>query len=133
MNLKKLQSELDLTLHDALLRKLSTDFVAGTADFILDVCVGDPDGKSERERERRRAGRLQLTGLQYLAVDPPDPNSPYGDQSPVRVDPCDADQEVATRYRIPDGAFSGRFFVSDWNGFIHFAAAAATLEWLEPE
>ena len=133
MNIAELEAELGITFHDSLLRKLSTDFVARTVEFVLDVCVGDPEATTEQQRERRRAARLELTGLQYLVIDPPDPSYPYRDHSPVDVDPCDANKELAARYRTPEGAFAGRLFVSDWNGFIHFAAMNAALTWLEAE
>lgn len=130
MTIKELEAKLGLTLHDAQLDSLSVDYVKRTANFIMDICVGDPEAKAEKDRERWRKGRLSLTGLQYLVIDPPDPTYLYNDPSAVDLDPCDADQEIAPRYRIPDDGFEGRFFVSDWNAFIHFAATNATLNWL---
>jgi hypothetical protein len=32
--------------------------------------------------------------------------------------------------QVPAGGFAGRFFVTEWNGFIHFAALEARLTWL---
>ena len=132
MNITELEKEHGISFHDSLLRELSTNLAGRTVEFVLDVCVGDPDAKPGPERERRRAARLRLTGLEYLVVDPPDPSYPYSRHEPVDIDLCEPDKEVAGRYRIPQAAFAGRFFVSDWNAFIHFAALNAALTWLEP-
>jgi len=32
--------------------------------------------------------------------------------------------------QVPAGGFAGRFFVTEWNAFIHFAALDARLTWL---
>ena len=133
VSIGELEAKLEISLHDSLLRELSTDLVGRTAEFILDVWVGDPEAAPGPERERRRAARLTLSGLEYLVVDPPDPSYPYALRKPVDLDPCGPDNEVAGRYRLPEGAFAARFFVSDWNAFIHFAAMTAALTWLEPE
>ena len=131
MNVAEVQTQLQITFHDSLLRELSTKFAERTVLFVLEVWVGDLDAPPGPDRERRRAARLELTGLEYLVVDPPDPTYPYGRHEPVDIDPCDADQGFVSRYTIPQGAFAGRFFVSDWNAFIHFAAMQASLTWLE--
>ena len=133
MGIEELETELGITFHDSLLRTLSANFAKRTAEFVLDVCVGDPDAATESERERRRAARLELAGLEYLVVDPPDPKYPYRAHRPVDIDPCGPDQSMTARYPVPQGAFAGRFFVSDWNAFIHFAAMQVAVTWLEPE
>jgi hypothetical protein len=133
VNITQLEHELGITLHDALLCTLSTDFINRTAELVLEVCVGDPDAPCDAARERHRKGRLELTGLEYLAVDPPDPAYPYRKAQSVDIDPCDADLAVSSRYEMPEGAFAGRLFVSDWNAFIHFAAMNATMSWVQPE
>jgi len=132
VSIAELETELGISLHDSLLHELSTNLVNRTAEFVLDVSLGDPNASPGPDRERRRAARLRLTGLQYLVVDPPDPSYPYGLGEPVDIDPCGPDNVVAGRYRLPEGAFAARFFVSGWNAFIHFAAMHAALTWLEP-
>ncbi len=83
MNIKELESDLNLTFHDALLREISTNFVARTADFILDVCVGDPESKSELpvfsgsfaeqvaafEQDLIRQALVETNGVQRRAAD----------------------------------------------------------------
>ena len=133
MGITELEAEFDISFHDSMLRTLSANFAKRTAEFVLDVCVGHPGAATESERERRRAARLELAGLEYLIVDPPDPKYPYRKHEPVDIDPCDPDQTMTASYPIPQGAFAGRFFVSDWNAFIHFAAMQVALTWLESE
>ena len=133
MSIEELERELGISFHDALLCTLSTDYVRRTAELILDVCVGDPDAPPGPARERRRRGRLELTGVEYLAVDLPDPTYPYRGRGSVDFDPCAADPSVSSRFQIPEGAFAARFFVSDWNAFIHCAAMNAAVSWLQPE
>lgn len=133
MSIEELERDLGISFHDALLRTLSTDFVSRTAEMVLDVCVGDPGAPLGTERERRRRGRLVLTGLDYLAVDPRDPTYPYRGPGSVDVDSCAADPAMASRYPISAEAFAARLFVSDWNAFIHVAAMNATMQWLQPE
>jgi hypothetical protein len=133
MTIPDLESELGVTFHDALLHSLTADFVNRVAVFILDMWVGNPDSESIAERERRRTGRLELSGLQYLAIDPPDPKYPYAEPAAVDIDPCGPDEALASRYELAAGLFAGRMFVSDWNGFIHFAAANAALTWVNAD
>lgn len=135
MNITELESTRNVTFHDADLRSLTVDYVAQKAVLVLDVWIGwmsDPATASYEERERRRPGRLELTGLQYLVVEPPDPTYPYTNAS-IEIDPCDADEALSSRYPEPAGVFSGRFFVSAWNSFIHYAAADAELVWMDEE
>jgi len=133
LNIKDLERELGISLHDAMLRTLTTDLIGRTAELVLDVCVGDPEAPPGPDRERRRRGRLELTDVEYLAVEPPDPRYPYRLPGSVQVDSCDADPALSSRYHMPEGTFAGRLFVTDWNSFIHLSARNATLSWLEPE
>ena len=133
MNIKELEIQLDISLHDSLLHAMTTDLARQTADFVLNIWVGDLGATSHRDRERRRVGQLRLTGVQYLVVDPPDPDYRYRLHAPVDIDLCEADPTMTARYPTEDGVFAGRFFVSDWNSFIHFAATSASFSWLEPE
>src|SRR5689334_4432465 len=109
-----------------MLRSISTDLVDQRAEFVVDLCVGDPNASTKAERERRRRARLQLTGLQYLVIEAPDPSYRYQLGAPVDIDSCEADPAMNLPSRGGEGVFAGRFFVSDWNAFIHFGATNAT-------
>lgn len=111
---------------------MSIDFTARKAVFTLSVWVGSMLNPPGPEREKYRKGRLTLVGLEYLAIEPPQPDYPYGEGGSIRIDLDDPDDAVAGSRPHAKQGFAGRFFVSEWNSFIHFAAEDATLEWLEP-
>jgi hypothetical protein len=130
VKLQALEEELLNGLHDALLRAISLDVVGQTAEIQLDICVGDPDGETEAAREAYRPARIRLSGLVYLIVDPPGPGYTSLLGSPLRIDLCDADPDVASLRAISQGELAARIFVSEWNSFIHFAAGDVDLQWL---
>jgi len=130
VNLEELEGDLPNGLHDALLRGFSSDLPERRAEFILNVWLGDLHSSVTAERERYRAARLELLGLAYLVVDAHHPTYPVGDGAPVRVDACAADDDPQRAPQVPPGGFAGRFFVTEWNAFIHFAARDARLTWI---
>lgn len=130
MNIEDLEANLPNGLHDALLREFSTDRADRRAEFILDVWLGDLHSSETAERERYRPARLELLGLAYLIADDCDPRYPAGDGLAVRIDICAADDDAERSRQVPAGGFAGRFFVTEWNAFIHFAALDARLTWI---
>ena len=132
VNLEALEEELPNGLHDALLSSISYDLVAQTADFTLDVWVGNLDSKIEAIREEYRSAHLRLTGLAYLVIDPAGPGHTSLLGSHVRID-CESDPSVESPIGIPVGGFAAQFFVSAWNSRIRFAALDAELAWLATE
>jgi hypothetical protein len=130
MNLDDLADELPNGFHDALLRAYSSDPAAQRAEFLLDVWIGDLHSDRSKERERRCRARLEFLGLAYLIVDSSDPRYPATNESPLQIDACTADDNPDLARAVPPGGFAGRFFVTEWNAFIHFAALEARLTWL---
>jgi hypothetical protein len=131
MNIEELEAELPNGLHDALLRTYAAHPTEARAEFVLDVWIGDLHSSVAAERERRRAARLELLGLVYLLVDEPDPRYPVTKVSPVQIDACAADDNAELARQVPQGGFAGRFLVTEWNAFIHFAARDVRLTWLD--
>jgi len=131
LNIEELEAQLPNGLHDSLLRTFSSDPQEGRAEFILDVWIGDLESQTTLDRERRRAARLELLGLAYLVVDVPDPSYRFRDSSPLQIDTCAADDDLVRAGQVPEGGFAGRFFVAEWNSFIHFAALDACLTWID--
>lgn len=131
MTIDELESELPNGLHDALLRTFSSDPAERRAEFVIDVWLGDLHSAETAERERYRPARLELVGLAYLVADDSDPQYPARDGSVVRIDACGADDDSERVRQVPHGGFAGRFFVNEWNAFIHFAALDARLTWLD--
>ncbi len=131
MNITELEADLPNGLHDAVLRTFSTDLVARRAEFILDVWLGDLHSSVTSERERYRSARLELLGLAYLIVDDRDSRDSLKREAPLQIDACAADDDPDRSRQVPHGGFAGRFFVTEWNGFIHFAALDARLIWMD--
>ena len=121
MTIFELEASIDCGFHDALLHAYSVDLVARMARFRLEICVGNPAASDYASREARRFGTLILSGLEYLAFDLPDFN--YDGRTPYLIDLCGP--SIASGSASKDGLFSGRFFVSSTNSFVHFSAMAA--------
>jgi len=125
--LQEVADELPNGLHDAQIVSCALDFAARAVAFELAVWLGD-----EAEPERYRRAHLKVTGLVFCAFDPPDPRYPFADAKPLVVDLCDADPAVPANAVLPENAFSARFWVANWNSFIHLAATHAELTWASP-
>lgn len=130
MNIDEIAADLPNGLHDALLRTLSSDPAERRAELILDIWLGDLHSAAASERECYRAARLELLGLAYLVLDDAHQQHSVTDGSPVQIDVCDADDSPERVRQVPLGGFAGRFFVTEWNAFIHFAALEARLTWI---
>jgi len=131
MNIEQIEADLPNGLHNALLRTLSSDPAERRAEFILDVWLGDLHSSAAWHRECYRAARLELLGLAYLVLDDSHTRHPATDVSPVQIDACAADDNLERSRQVPRGGFAGRFLVTEWNAFIHFAALNARLTWIE--
>jgi hypothetical protein len=131
VNIDELEADLPHGFHDTLLRTYSANLAQRRAEFVLDVWVGDLNSAVTSERERRRPARLELLGLGYMIVDESDPRYSRLDLSPVQIDACAADDDPDRLRQVPAGGFAGRFWVTEWNAFIHFAALEARLTWIE--
>ena len=132
MNIEELDRTLPNGFHDSRLRGISVDYEAQTAFLALDIWIGDQEAQAGLERERLRPARLDLIGLEYLVLEPPDPRYKYRDAGSVTLDLCDSDPAIAGSRPISPGGFAARFFVNEWNAFIHFAAKDVCLRWTDP-
>ena len=129
MNIEEL--ERTVGFHDSCLRRFTVDYEAQTASLALDIWVGEVEAPAGADRERLRTARLDLIGLEYFVVDPPDPRYKYRDAGSVTIDLCGSDPALAISRPLALGGFAGRFFVNEWNAFIHFAAKDARLTWTD--
>ena len=130
MNISEIEANLPNGLHDMLVERLSIDFIARVATLDVSVWVGDLTSSLHAEREARRRGKLALHGLQFCILEPPDPRYPFAKPDALwLVDLMDADPNVVGSIPLPPTAFSVRFFVNQWNSFIHVSALDASLAW----
>ena len=128
MTVTELDRELPNGFHDAQVRTIAVDFVARIVTIGLDLWSGSMDQPRGGGRETYRAAMLELRGLGYVVMEPPDARSSGAAAKPVRIDLC----EVAASNNLPPpqaGAFVSRFFVQDWNAFITVSALDASLNW----
>jgi len=116
--------------HDAEVRKITVDYEHRRATIDLAVWVGDMDDPPER-REVYKEGQLEISGLLFLAIEPPDASYPFQDNPELIVDGCDMTNVIDKKLlkSLPAYAFVRSFFVKDWNSFIHIAAKEAALIW----
>ena len=134
MTLEDLENTLPNGLHDAEVHKLSVDYVGRTLTLDLSVWVGDMDDPPER-REAYRAGRIEISGLQFFVVEPPDPRYPFADALGLTIDGCDMSKNLNNEVvaSLPDGAFVRSLWVNQWNAFMHIAATKAEILWRDEE
>jgi hypothetical protein len=91
-------------LHDAEVESVHIDQAKQTITMTVYVWVGSLEDPGD-DREPYRRGRLEFRGVRYCAMDAPD-------ERDVRTMP-----------------FTGRFWVDEWNGFLHVAALEVAFSW----
>lgn len=121
------------SFHDSTINKISVDFLAREAKFECIIFVVGPDDRDAQPREA--SGVLTLTGLLYIAVEPPFPNYPYEEDGleisydgPVETTDFKAPTPNLPE-SLPDDAFAHCFFINNWNSFMFVAATGAYFEW----
>lgn len=110
-------------MHDRLCRPISaTGFEA----------VGGPSGTMELYRP----ATVNLTGMHFWIVEPPDPNYP-GDDAWLIIDTGKVSALKRTPAVhlpvVPQTAFVNWIYVQQWNAFMYVAAEAADHRWTGPE
>ena len=130
--------ELDQTLpngfHDAQIRRVAIDDRAGIVTLDMGLWVGKLGSPNQEEYQH---ATVTASGLAFCSIDAPDSTYPYlPDASPVSVsgDTAKLDHlpELAKlQPTFPEGVLCYRFFVNDWNSFIHIAAKDVQIVWGE--
>jgi hypothetical protein len=121
---------------DAEMTALSLDYGSRAATLHLNLRGNLPDSADSQQYGR---AVLTLLGLYYFAIDPPDLDHLfYPRQLKVVFDGMPEDSEQFPLFEhlkpeLPGGAFCCRFYIHDWNSFIHMAAKDAQFSWLEAE
>lgn len=118
---------------DAYIDGLHVDYQDRTAELRLNLRPNPPDSPSRDEYQR---AVLLLRGFYYFVIEAPDDDHLWYPVRSVQVNgyPEDASQFPLFEHlkpKLPAGAFCCRFFVHDWNSFIHIAAKDAHFSWVE--
>jgi hypothetical protein len=129
MTLEELENTLPNGLHDAEVRRISVDYEHRNLGIDVDIWVGKMTDPSEK-REAYRKGRIEISGLLFLVMEPPDAGYPFANGD-LRIDGCDLRKNLDRKLldSLPAEAFFRSFWVSEWNAFIHIAATEAQISW----
>ena len=117
---------------DAEITFIAVDYGERAATLHLNL-RGNPPESADRDVYSRAV--LRATGIYYVSIDPPDPGQLfYPRREKITVDglPEDPQDFPLFNHLVPKlsvGSFCCRFFVHDWNSFIHIAAADAEFSW----
>jgi hypothetical protein len=123
------------SFHDALLNRLTLDYLLRTATFDMELCVGNPESESAEEREAHAKGVLSFKNFIFCTIEAPDPGYNFMDEgglwitsdgpiSKLKGDICSDLMD-----KVPKDAFAHYFFNSDWNSFIYISAYSAEFKW----
>ena len=135
MDLDQLLDHPHGTFHDSTIERVEIDYLNRTARFQVQICTGDPESTEPELREGLKSGVLLISGLLFIAIDPPDERYPYQSGGGLQI----SDDEIlpgmtagteSLPKNIPTNASAFRFFVSEWNSFIYVAATHFSFEWL---
>ena len=133
MTFEELERELPNGFHDAHLLSLSVDYVSGTAELRMDLLFGTPESA---DPEEYRAAVLRITGIHFFSIGPPDSTYSFvPDGRPLwllggeaKSDPLPGFDKLMAK--LPKEVSCFRFFVDQWNSFIHIAARDVQFSWL---
>lgn len=128
------QTEQYATFHDAELTEIRINYKESKLSAEFDLCVGNPIGKTEAEREQRRKGILHVSCLICWAIDPP---------SNEGIEPLDSlwltddglisessnktAKELAAT--LTPETYGWYLYLSNLNAFAYLVAKEAVFEW----
>jgi hypothetical protein len=131
MDLEELSESLPNGLHDARLRRFEVNYTNRTASILVSIWIGDLGGTNRETREIYREARIDLQGVAFVAVDPPERTSGDGN---LRIDAgagVAPSSSLTLPSDLPKGCSVHWIFVTQWNAFIHVAAETATIHWMD--
>lgn len=137
VTLVELENSLPNGFHDSALTSFEVDYVSRRLRVQLSLKVGVPDDPPETRNDGRNA-MVEITGLIFLIVEPPDKSSDYSVGGEVWIAdgyetesiPQFTGHLTELLKSLPEGTFARSFFVSDWNSYIHVAGTDCSVKWL---
>jgi hypothetical protein len=128
MTLVEIENSLPNGFHDALLKKVSVDYLKREAVLEIGIDTSTP----EMEECKHWTGRLTLTDLLFCAIDPPDtlPQTQTNDGLWISDTGRAEEKQFSSKmkHQMPKGAFVHYFFINEWNAFLYVAAKSARFE-----
>jgi hypothetical protein len=137
VTLVEIEDQLPNGFHDSALKGLAVDYERRTVRFHLAISVGDADGPREH-RDDCRDAQLELSGMIFLVVDPPDGSTDFGSSGELWIMDGYETRSIPEYAKSIDSklldtvgkdAFAHSFFVNDWNSYIHVAARDCAIRW----
>ena len=133
MTFEELDQRFPNGFDDAEITGVTVDYETRVAIFQLNLRANPPDSP---DRDAYAQAVLRARGIYYMSIEPPDLDHLFGpERQKITVDGLPEDPHDYPLFghlkpKLPSGAFCCRFFVHDWNSFIHIAAAAAEFSWV---
>lgn len=136
MTFEELDERFPNGFDDARLGLLSVNYADRSILLQLSLGTNSPEGPNSQEYTR---ANLILREFYYVSVEPPDADRFLNARrSMITIDglPEDANNFplfTLIRQSVPAGGFFCRFFVHDWNAFMHLAAKDAEFSVVQDE
>lgn len=132
MTIEDIEKSLPNGLHDSKLCRLAVDYQLRTLEAEVEIWIGNMDEAPE-QRETYKRGRIEISGLIFMIIEPPDPKYPFLSSAQLTIDGCDQRQDLnATLLKsLPKKTFFRSLWVGEWNAFIHIAGTNAKFSWME--
>ena len=133
MTFEELDKEFPNGFDDAEISGIAIDYKTRTATLHLSLRGNLPDSP---DRDVYARAVLTAREFYYLSIEPPDTDHLFSpERSKLTVDGFPEDPQKFQLFEhlkpnLPAGAFCCRFYVHDWNSFIHIAAASAEFSWV---
>jgi hypothetical protein len=137
MTLADIEAILPNGFHDAEIEEFVWDYRENSASFTMQFWVPE---ETDENPEIYRRGRLDLSGIVFIIIDPPCPRildpKPYKPSSgTLRIDGVQTTgsllPNLATlRQAVSPEVSPYSFYVDNWNSYIHIAAKEANLAWI---
>ncbi len=134
MTFEELDERFPNGFDDAEILSINVDYQTRSATLLLSLRGNSPDTPNVDEY---RQATLSLDGFYYFSVEPPDGDHLfYPVHSSVAMNGYVEDPEEFHLFKrlkptLPANAFCCRFYVHDWNSFIHVAAREAQFSWVQ--
>ncbi len=130
-SLSQLANTLPWGFHDAHLERLAVDWLASTLTLELRLPMS-------RDQSVERVGRVHVTGLFFLSIEPPalgDDDYPRIPREGLWLDGAEGPAPGAVNLPpLPDGVWLHHFWIRPWqHRTLHVAGRDCRLEWLGPE
>jgi len=118
---------------DAEITSLTLNYQNRTATLHLNLRGNLPDSPKSQEYGR---AMLIVREFYYFSIEPPDPDHLFYPKRSIQIDGYSEDPSQFPLFehvkpKLSADAFCCRFYVHDWNSFIHLAAQAGQFSWVD--